>query len=121
MKIEIQTKGFSLTDALATYVANRFNSAASRNKNHILQTQVRLLDINGPRGGIDKRCQFNVKVAGIPEVVIQETSASLYAAIDRAAHGAGRIITKRLRRLRSHKLSSGMRKSLPQTKHSFAV
>lgn len=121
MQINIQTKGFSLTNALARYVERRFNSAASTNKRHILRTNVRLMDINGPRGGIDKRCQFNVAVAGIPEVVIEETSANMYAAIDRAAHGAGRIIVKRLRRLKSHKLSTRMRKSLASTKHSFAV
>lgn len=45
---------------------------------------VGLAAINGPRGGVDKRCQIVLKLAGQNSIVIEDTEADLYFAIDRA-------------------------------------
>jgi len=60
-----------------------------------------LSDINGPRGGVDKRCQLRIVLAGMPDVVIQDTEANLYVAIDRASNRAGRTLVRKLDRLQS--------------------
>jgi ribosome-associated translation inhibitor RaiA len=62
---------------------------------------VQLSDINGPRGGIDKRCQIEVQLKGTPNVVIEDVEADLYAAIDRAAERVGRTVARRLSRQRA--------------------
>ena len=61
---------------------------------------MRLSDINGPRGGRDKRCRIQVPFAGKPNVVIEDTESDLYVAIDRAAERAERAVVRRLERLR---------------------
>ena len=36
---------------------------------------MRLSDINGPRGGADKRCHLQVVLAGLPDVVVEDIEA----------------------------------------------
>ena len=69
---------------------------------------VRLSDINGPRGGEDKCCHIQVALAHLPDVVIEDTEADLYAAIDRAADRAAHTVGRRLMRKRIKGRSSSL-------------
>jgi ribosomal subunit interface protein len=105
MQIDIQTHNFALTNALRSYAERRLRFALTWADNRIQRIIVRLSDINGPRGGEDKRCQLQVVLAGLPDVVVEDIEASLYFAIDRAADRAGRTVTRKLSRkqtLRKH-------------------
>ena len=102
MQLDIQTKGFSLTESLRNYTAKHMKFALHRNNKHILRACVRLADINGPRGGVDKRCQIELKLAGQNSIVIEDTEADLYVAIDRACERCMRTLTRRLERSRQH-------------------
>lgn len=102
MQIDIQARNFSLTDALRDHVMRRLYFTLSTRVDHIQRVRVRLSDTNGPRGGEDKRCQITVKLARLPDVVIEDTEVNLYAAIDRAAYRAGRTVGRRLSRQRDN-------------------
>lgn len=57
---------------------------------------MRLSDINGPRGGVDKTCDIRLD-AGLPHaVVIRERQASIYAAIAYAMDRAERALRRNL-------------------------
>jgi len=98
MQIEIQARTFTLTEGLRTYAQKRLRHAFSSAANRIHRIIVRLTDDNGPRGGVDKRCQIRAVVAGARPIVIDQRDADVYAAIDRAAERAGRTTTRRLAR-----------------------
>jgi ribosomal subunit interface protein len=98
MQIDIQTRNFDLTNALNNYAERRLRFALTWADDRIQRIIVRLSDINGPRGGEDKRCQLQVVLAGLPDVVVEDTEASLYFAIDRAADRAGRTVMRKLNR-----------------------
>lgn len=98
MQFEIRTEGFELTGALHQHAQRRLDFALSRFRPHLGWVYMRLTDENGPRGGIDKRCQVRVRMPGLPRVVINELSDDLYAAIDRAADRAGCTVARRLAR-----------------------
>ena len=100
MQIEIQARDFSLTQALRGYVERRLRFALSARYDQIGRIQVRLSDINGPRGGSDKCCHVNVTLPGHPAVVIEDTESNMYVAIDRAADRASRTVARRLARQR---------------------
>lgn len=105
MQIDIQTRKFDLTNALRNYVEQRLRFALTWADNHVRTIVVRLSDVNGPRGGNDKRCHLLVMLAGLPDVVVEDTEADLYFAIDRAADRAGRNVIRRIDRkqtLRKH-------------------
>ena len=100
MQLDIQARGFALTDALRNYTENRLKFVIVRDDNVVMRARIRLADINGPRGGVDKRCQVELALAGHSNIVIEDTQADLYFAIDRACERAMRTLNRRLERLR---------------------
>jgi len=102
MQIEIHARNFSLTQALRSHIETRLGFALSTRYDQIRRILVRLSDVNGPRGGNDKRCQIQVSLPGQADVVIEDTQTNLYAAISRAADRASRTVTRRIGRKRNN-------------------
>ena len=100
MQIEIHAHGFTTTEALYEHVTKRLQHALGCCADRISRVMVRLSDINGPRGGVDKRCQIQVRLATLADVVIEDTQADLYVAIDRATERAARTVVRHLARQR---------------------
>lgn len=98
MQIDIQARHFSLTDALRDHAERRLRLALTCCNDHIQRIVMRLSDINGPRGGADKHCHLQVVLAGLPDVVIEDTETDLYVAINRATDRAGRTLMRRINR-----------------------
>lgn len=100
MQLNIQTAGFSVTDSLKEYTTRHMQFALNRNDALIVRVRIWLADINGPRGGIDKRCQIELKLAGQNNIVIEDVETDLYVAIDRACARCMRTLNRRLERAR---------------------
>ncbi len=125
MKTDIQARGFNLTKAIRAYTERRIFFAVSFAQHYVQHITVRLSDINGPRGGQDKRCQLVLKLNGAPSLVIEDTEDNLYAAIDRAVRRASQSVARNLGRKQDHKqnhrdrhlsmFSSGSMEIKPQT------
>jgi ribosome-associated translation inhibitor RaiA len=62
------------------------------------RAKVRLSDINGPRGGIDKRCQVELKTDVMGTVVITSMAGDWRTALDSALARASRVLTRSWRR-----------------------
>lgn len=99
----IQSRGFTMTKAIRDYTERRLRYAVSFAGGYIGRVTVRLSDINGPRGGEDKRCQLVLTLKGMPSVVIEDIESNLYTAIDRAAERAGRTIARLLDRKHAYR------------------
>ncbi len=98
MQIDIQARNFSLTNAMRSHAERRLRFALTRCDDHIQRVAMRLSDINGPRGGADKRCHLQVVLTGLPNVVIEDIEVDLYVAIDRATDRAGRTVVRKIDR-----------------------
>lgn len=98
MQVVIHSAGFNLTQALRHYAEQRIGTALGWSRHHVRRLTLSLADINGPRGGVDKRCTLHAVLACGREVVIKETRADLYAAIDQAAGRADRAVLRQLGR-----------------------
>ena len=94
MKTNIQAQGFALTESIRAYTELRLLYAVSFASQIIQRVTVRLSDINGPRGGNDKKCQLVFTLQGLPDVIIQDTESNLYVAIDRAVDRASRAVAR---------------------------
>jgi ribosome-associated translation inhibitor RaiA len=121
MQIDIQTRGFNLSRRLEQHIRRKLSNTLAAQSDHITHAQVRLSDINGPRGGVDKCCQLNVKLAGSPSVVVRDVSTSMYAAIDCAAHRISSSLSRRLSRLRSPRRPSRKSRAQIFDKTSFTA
>lgn len=115
MNIHIRAQGFELTDRLREHTERRLRFALGWADDRLRQVSICLSDENGPRGGEDKRCRIQIAFPGAPNVVIDDTEADLYVAIDRAADRAGRSVAHRLERQRD-----GRQGSLPAAADSVA-
>jgi ribosomal subunit interface protein len=98
MRIDIQARDFSLTDALRSHMERRLSFALTSFDDQIQRVVIRLSDINGPRGGADKRCHLQVVLDGMPDVIIEDTEADMYVAIDRATDRARRTLVRKIER-----------------------
>jgi putative sigma-54 modulation protein len=98
MQIIIQASGFDLSAGLREHVERRIHFALDRASHYVRKVSIRLSDVNGPRGGEDKRCRIQVTVAGAADMLIEDTEPDLYVAIDRAADRSGRTLARLLAR-----------------------
>jgi len=96
MQIDIQARGFRLTEGLRTQAERRVRFALGSTSGRVRSVVMRLADENGPRGGVDKRCTIRANLPGGPPVIIEQQEADLYVAIDRAADRAARAVSRRL-------------------------
>lgn len=55
-------------------------------------------DVNGPRGGVDKRCQVELKTDNAGTVLIASLARDWRTALDRSLSRATRVLTRSLQR-----------------------
>lgn len=98
MRVDIQAKGFKLTQGLMQHTQHRLACDLNWARDHVSSVTVRLSDINGPRGGEDMRALVQVAIPGAQAVVVEDVKSDLYLAIDRAMERAGRAVARRVTR-----------------------
>lgn len=103
MHIEIKSQGFAMTQGLHNYTMQRLQPFVDLVRDRARRISVNLSDENGPRGGIDKRCLISISMAGSPAVVIEDTHADMYSAINGGSKRALRSVLSRLSRKRQHR------------------
>jgi ribosome-associated translation inhibitor RaiA len=62
------------------------------------RAEVRMSDVNGPRGGIDKRCQVELRTDGAGSVVVASVARDWRTALDNALARAARFLMRLWRR-----------------------
>jgi len=65
--------------------------------------RVRLQDVNGPRGGVDKMCRIRLEVAGRGDVSVSGEAAGWYEAVTIAVINARTALDRRVGRVRDRK------------------
>ena len=96
MLINVHGHGFTVTRAIREHVDKRIRFALARIDHRLKRVEVRLSDLNGPRGGVDKRCLIEVRINRHPPVIVTDVQSDLYTSIDRASARAGRTVMRRL-------------------------
>ena len=62
------------------------------------QAKVQFSDVNGPRGGVDKRCQVELRSDSVGTVVIASLARDWRTALDRSLGRATRVLTRSIKR-----------------------
>lgn len=98
MQIQVFAREVHVSQRLQEYIKRRMNFASQRFAQRIVTIRVRLRDLNGPRGGVDKSCQLMIGLREARTVVIKGRSESAYALIDSVVEKASNSIVRRLKR-----------------------
>lgn len=101
MIVDVRAIGFSLTDALRTHVQDGMQRAFAHRDPSLRRVEVRLRDLNGPRGGVDMQCELRAHFVGGEVLRVSRTHANLYAAISEAMSVASMRGEERARRERA--------------------
>ena len=97
MNLRLVTRGIELSADLNDYVRRRAHFSLGRFAGRIRSLSIRLADVNGPRGGIDKLCDIRVDI-GLPKtVIVRERQANIHAAVAFAVDRAERAVQRQLR------------------------
>lgn len=101
MKTHFVDRDDCLNSASITFANRRLLFALSRFGSKIASVTLTVEDVNGPRGGIDKRCQLLIKMRRGQDIVLSDTDHDLKSCVSRIADRAGRTVARRLCRLKS--------------------
>ncbi|OYU74595.1 MAG: hypothetical protein CFE45_34480 [Burkholderiales bacterium PBB5] len=80
-----------LTERRVRFVLRRLSWLVPR-------AEVQMSDVNGPRGGIDKRCQVELRTDGAGAVVVTALAKDWRTALDQALARAARFLLRLWRR-----------------------
>ncbi len=105
MRVEVRSRGIEGGRELTDYVRRRLGFALGRFGDSIRRVHVRIEDVNGPRGGLDKRCMVTATGNGFDERAVEVHDVDVRGAVNQAASAMGRAISRALDR--SHVAGSG--------------
>jgi hypothetical protein len=97
MQIIVESRDADATPMRELSIA-RVRFALRRLKALVPRAKVQFSDVNGPRGGIDKRCQVELKTDSAGTVVIASLARDWRTALDRSIARATRVLTRSLQR-----------------------
>ncbi len=95
MKVQLKKHGVEVSTEMSELVERRVDFALGRFSGRIRRVVVRLEDRNGPRGGVDKSCDFLVDMGLGDPIVARAQSDNLAGAVSTAADRASRAVERR--------------------------
>jgi putative sigma-54 modulation protein len=110
MRIELKARHVQRSAHLEAHVERRISFALGRFGNEVETVTVLVEDVNGPKGGADKRCALTAWGPRIGTVRVEQTSTDACGAIDVLASRAGRSVVRALGRRRPRRSSKPSRK-----------
>jgi ribosomal subunit interface protein len=109
VNIEIRVRNVPLTDELKAHADQRLHLALSRFSNRIRSVKVMFEDVNGPKGGPDKKCAVTVKLDAGDELRVEDSNGDLRFIVDGVADRIGRLVAREIERQREASSSKASR------------
>ncbi|HUQ69192.1 MAG TPA: HPF/RaiA family ribosome-associated protein [Planctomycetaceae bacterium] len=99
MLLNVTVRGVTMDPSLESLVQHKLHYALDRFGHWVQRVEVALEDLNGPKGGVDKRCRMTVSVPRRRDVVVEGRGEQLMSVvaevIDRAALALDRVRGKK--------------------------
>jgi ribosome-associated translation inhibitor RaiA len=100
MKVTIFAKTELRTTLLLRHIHHRLDAAFGRVGSDLRRVEVRVEDLNGPRGGNDKRCTLAIQGGVLDGRAFEERDGNPFAAIHRLFDKARRAVVRASERRR---------------------
>lgn len=99
MRLHVTARGVTVDPSLESLMQHKLHYALDRFGPWVQTVEVALEDLNGPKGGVDKRCRMTVSVPRQRDVVVEgrgdELTNVVTEVIDRTALALDRLRGKR--------------------------
>lgn len=105
MKVEVRMRGLQSSSALRDYVMKRIRTQLGRFAHELTHVLVRVGDINGPKGGVDKRCKVTAMGPRIRFTTVEDVSDDPYSAVDLAVGKVGQTLGRGIERVKQMRRS----------------
>lgn len=89
-RLRVRTHGLSLSQPELDTLLERLDASLDRGARRISNIDITLSDINGPRGGEDKRCRLWIKLERRSTVAVSCTGLTIWEALSQALSAAQR-------------------------------
>lgn len=110
MKIEMRESSVEISGPLAEHVERQLEPVRRRLADRVDRVVVRLVDLNGPKGGDDKRCRVTATLrAPVGTLIGEAVDADAYVAVRQAVARLEARIGRLLRRARTRPAQRLMR------------
>jgi putative sigma-54 modulation protein len=103
MELSIRTHGLDISEPLRAYTERRLRFSLDGFATQLEGVEVRLDDINGPRGGVDKRCAIKVILRRVGVVFARAAGDNVYSTVDSAAARIRSAVSRTLSRRRARR------------------
>ena len=101
MEIRVNDKQKLLRSEAVLKARSRVNAEFAKFSDYVKSVEISIVDVNGPRGGVDKECRVLVKLKKINDVAVsvrdETLSKAVSSGIDRASRSVGRSIDRKTR------------------------
>ena len=111
LAFELHSPDIPLPPDVADYVRDKLSAKLEKFGRRVVDVVVHVKDINGGKGGIDKGCHMEARLAGLEPVNVEERHEDLRAAIDIAAERLAEAVHRHLQRMRSWRRDRGRKLS----------
>jgi putative sigma-54 modulation protein len=98
--VDVRAVGVALGDDEREHIGHKLAMKLAKFGTMVERASVRVEDVNGPRGGIDKVCRVKVVLFGLPTVVIEQADEAQHAAVDGALARTDIAVARSLARRR---------------------
>lgn len=101
MQIDIRFRSLEPSEVLRDHAERRLHLSLGRFGPELTAITLRVGDLNGPKGGLDKRCQVTARGRRIGAVTAEDVSSDAYAAVDLAIERLARALAHAVERARA--------------------
>ncbi len=97
MELTINNKNLDLTNENIARITQKTRRMFNKVSDKIQKINVTLNDVNGPKGGKDKRCQVVIQTVGMSDVVINDSQTSIGSAVSIALSRARITLIRKIK------------------------
>lgn len=109
MRIRLIDGAIATTPGMLAFVERHVATALGRFAPGLREIRVRITDVNGPKGGVDKRCVILATPKGRSSgvMIARYADTTFYGAIAGAAHSLKPVVARRMARSHACRTSAG--------------
>jgi ribosomal subunit interface protein len=97
MDVSVRGRHLDVSEPLKAYAERRLLFSIGEFAPRVGSIDVRVADVNGPRGGVAKACDIEVMVPPFGRLFARAVDVDAYAAVDKAAARIRSVLVRRIR------------------------